>query len=143
MRSLGDRPANLAMASVVLVGSLCLYAGMTSAQQPPKLPEPSSQAGKALAERACSSCHLLPGATVSSVPTGTPTFRGIANKPGQSGDDIANVLMKPHAPMPDLQLSRQDILDITAYLEELRTDTSVPPLIAPPAGSKPKFPSPS
>ncbi len=100
-------------------------------------PKPTPERGEALATKLCANCHVLPGGNPAAVPAGIPTFRAIANKPGQSGDHIAQVLMLPHAPMPDLQVTRDEILDILAYLESIRTDQSVQP-IAPPADIAPQ-----
>ena len=91
-----------------------------------------AEKGEVLAQKLCANCHVLPGASPADVPAGIPTFRAIANKPGQTGDHIAQVLIQPHAPMPDLQVSREEIADILAYLETLRTDPAAP-AIAPPA----------
>lgn len=72
-----------------------------------------------------------------------PPLRAIANLPGQTATRIMNVLIKPHVPMPDMQLSRQEMLDIVAYLDTLRTDKSAPSLLPPKQGGKPKYPEPS
>ena len=92
---------------------------------------PSATKGYAIAQSLCVSCHLLPDRDAAMVPAGVPTFRAIANRPGQTGDKIMLALIKPHAPMPDIQMSREEILSIVAYLETLRTDPAVPPLLPP------------
>lgn len=107
---------------------------------PPR--EPSADDGRALAERFCSSCHLVGSASDVTVPTGPATFRWIANKPGQTAQRIADALIAPHPPMPDMQLSRAEIQDLIAYIDTMRTDRSTP-LLPPPPGQKPKMPSPS
>jgi mono/diheme cytochrome c family protein len=104
---------------------------------------PSADKGYALAQRLCQGCHLIEDKAGATVPAGVPTFRGIANRPGQTAQSITSVLIKPHAPMPDVQLTSPEILDIIAYLETLRTNTSVPPLLPPPGSPKPKYPEPS
>lgn len=71
------------------------------------------------------------------MPAGVGTFQGIANSPGQSAERISNVLILPHVPMPDNQLTRDEIQDILAYLETLRTNPEVPPLMKP-AGAEPE-----
>jgi len=48
--------------------------------------------------------------------------------------------MLPHMPMPDAQLTVEEIQSILAYLETMRTSPDVPPLFVP-GGAKPKFPS--
>lgn len=102
-------------------------------------PEPSATRGRALAVRLCANCHMVDGSG-KSAPEGIGTFRGIANRPGQSSDRISNTLMLPHMPMPDTQITRDEIQDILAYLEILRTNPDVPPLIAP-GTSKRQYPS--
>jgi hypothetical protein len=75
---------------------------------------------------------------------GIPTFRSIANRPGQSGERIKGILIRPHVPMPDMHLTNEEITDIIAYLETLRTDRSIPPLLAPTLPDRPpKQPRPS
>jgi mono/diheme cytochrome c family protein len=101
---------------------------------------PSAARGRELAVRLCSRCHLVDGADNAAVPAGIGTFRGIANSPGQSAERISNVLILPHLPMPDNQLTRDEIQSILAYLETLRTNPQVPPLFTP-AGMKPQIPS--
>lgn len=99
--------------------------------------EPSAARGHELAARLCSGCHVVDRAGKASAPAGIGTFRGIANSPGQSADRISNILILPHLPMPDNQLTLDEIQDILAYLETLRTNPNVPPLITP-AGTKPQ-----
>jgi cytochrome c len=78
------------------------------------------------------------------MPAGIPSFRGIANKTGQTGKHIEDVLIKPHQPMPDMQLSRDEIQNIISYLETLRTDKSAPPLLPPEEqDTKPLYPEPT
>jgi cytochrome c len=102
--------------------------------------EPSASRGRELAVRLCSNCHLVDGSGTAATPVGIGTFRGIANRPGQTADRISNVLILPHMPMPDAQLTREEIRDILAYLETLRTNPDVPPLMAP-GSAKPQYPS--
>ena len=78
----------------------------------------SAQAGATLAQRWCSSCHLTAD-TNASGPDTAPPFSTIAARHGQDREWVHAWLMKPHPPMPDLQLTRQEIDDITAYLESL------------------------
>lgn len=99
-------------------------------------PRPSPARGEELASKLCANCHVLPGGNPAAVPAGVPTFRAIANKPGQTGDHIVEILIMPHAPMPDLQMTRDEILDILAYLESIRTDQPSKP-IAPPVDIAP------
>jgi cytochrome c len=94
---------------------------------------PSPEKGHTLAQKFCTNCHVIDDTSNTTVPAGVPAFRGIANKPGQTGQNIMNVLIQPHAPMPDLHLTRDEIIDIIAYLETLRTNEAVAPLLVPTA----------
>ncbi len=106
--------------------------------------EPSLERGRDIAQRLCSSCHLMPDAPSSGVIVGIPTLTAIANRPGQTGQRIETVLINPHLPMPDTHLTSGEIKDIIHYLETLRADKAAPPLLPPvvPAG-KPTYPKPS
>jgi mono/diheme cytochrome c family protein len=104
--------------------------------------EPSAEKGYQLARRLCSNCHLIEDKANATLPAGVPTFRGIANRPGQTGQRITNTLMVPHAPMPDIRLSGPEIQDLISYLETLRTNPAIPPLLRK-QQPKPKFPAPS
>jgi len=102
---------------------------------------PSVAAGKAIAERLCSGCHLMAGHSEAVVPAGVITLHGIANKPGQTGERIRDTLLLPHAPMPDARLTIGEITSILLYLESLRTNPAVPPLVGPDEnGQKPAYP---
>jgi cytochrome c len=124
------------------LAALALMVQGTAYAEPPDEIEPSAEKGLTLAERLCSGCHVVETAS-KTVPAGIPPLRAIANMPGQTAAHIMSILIKPHAPMPDMQLSRQEILDITAYLDTLRTDKSAPSLLPPKQGPKPQYPEPS
>lgn len=105
--------------------------------------QPTKEAGHALARRLCSACHLIGGGEGETATAGIPPFPTIANRPGQTAERILNVLMRPHLPMPDMQLTSFEMQSILAYLESLRTDPSIPPLSPGPAQPKPLYPEPS
>lgn len=102
-------------------------------------PEPSAERGLALAQRLCTNCHVIEGNSQATVPAGVPTFRGIANRQGQTGERIRDIIMRPHTPMPSISLSNEEIVDIVLYLETLRTDPAIPPLIDK-GSTKPLYP---
>ena len=93
--------------------------------------EPSAAKGEKLAQTLCSSCHVVDETSAASVPAGIPTLRAIANKTGQTGEHIRDILIAPHAPMPQMSLSNDEILSLVAYLETRRTNPDVPPLVTP------------
>ncbi len=77
-------------------------------------------AGKATAMKWCASCHLVEQGQATAPAAGVPSFAAIAAKPDQTADRIAGAIVAPHPPMPDLQLSRQQIADLAAYILTLR-----------------------
>ena len=117
----------LVVLAVGLAALLLRPRGAAGEDAPPTFDQLAQQ-GRLLAERLCQGCHVI-GDTGSAVATaGVPSFRGIANRPGQSGEHIRNVLMAPHAPMPDVQASNTEIDRLLAYLESLRSGPAGPSL---------------
>ena len=110
-----------------VAGALLALAMATTgiAQTKPEPAEITPEQGRKIAERLCTNCHVVDEKAPGAVPAGIPSFRGIANKKGQTGQHILNVLINPHTPMPDLQLTTDEILAIVSYLETLRTDPSM------------------
>lgn len=100
--------------------------------------EPSADDGRRLAERFCTVCHVVSATADGAVPVGPPPFSVIANKPGQTAEHIKGVLIQPHAPMPDLQLTNDEIQGLLAYLQTLRKDKSAPPFVPPPEPEGPR-----
>ena len=136
-RSIVRRIGALAMAASAAVAMASIASGQEAEA-------PSAEKGLALAQRFCKGCHVVEGGGDASVPAGVPSLRGLANKPDQSGERIRNVLISPHAPMPDIHLSNQEILDLIAYLDTLRADRAGTPFLTPAQRSpKPAYPQPS
>lgn len=108
-------------------------------------PPPDPKLGRQLAERLCKNCHVVNANVGQSVPAGVPTFAAIANRIDQTAAHITARLIEPHAPMPDLQLTRAEIKNIIAYLDTLRDANAGKPLLDPAKGDrkKPDYPSPS
>jgi len=105
-------------------------------------PLPNSDRGKVVADRLCVSCHVVAQDSSNSVPAGVPTFTDIANRPQQTAQRIRGILIEPHPPMPKMHLTRVEIEDIIAYLDELRDKASGPPLLPrfKEPGPKPVYP---
>lgn len=105
--------------------------------------QPSPEAGLELSRKLCRACHVVDGEGTGATPVGPPPFAAIANKPGQTAETIKGSMILPHPPMPDIQLSNDEMMDIIAYLDTLRTDKSGPSLLPPKGEDKPKFPAPT
>ena len=75
--------------------------------------------GKQIAERWCSTCHMVGPKQESAAAVGTPSFMAISKKYGDSVDMLSGFLADPHPPMPSLSLTRQEINDLIAYIGSL------------------------
>lgn len=131
--------ASTALALLGFVSAAILTTTAFAADEPRP---PSPERGKAVAERLCSGCHVTGSERRDGVPAGIPTFASIANRADQSAVRIRNVLIAPHAPMPDLQLTNEEIADIITWLDTLRP-AHAPPLLPRYEGGRPKYPEPT
>ena len=75
--------------------------------------------GAQVAQRWCATCHVVGDAPAATVQQGPPSLRAVAQG-RTTGDQLRAFLSHPHAPMPDLSLTRSEIDDLTAYIETLR-----------------------
>lgn len=74
--------------------------------------------GEAIAERWCASCHLVgPEQDVAS--DQVTSFMQIAGRDDLTAENMADFLRSPHPPMPDLQLTHNEIRALVAYIETL------------------------
>ncbi|QGM97162.1 c-type cytochrome [Methylocystis parvus] len=73
--------------------------------------------GAVIAKRWCASCHVVSSDQTSAV-ADAPSFYDIAQRRTDK-KQIANFLVDPHPPMPDMHLSRKEIDDITTYIRSL------------------------
>lgn len=96
--------------------------------------------GERLSQRLCASCHVVRPDQTSSAVAGVPSFRALADLPGQR---IFSILILPHAPMPNMQLTRNEIADIVAFIDDLRRKAAGEPAKNTTPRKKPMYPSPS
>lgn len=73
--------------------------------------------GKRLTEQSCDQCHVIGNGNRGT--DAAPPLPVIAQQKGKDPQWIKTWLVAPHPPMPNLNLSRQEIDDITAYLTSL------------------------
>jgi len=79
--------------------------------------EGSAEAGKRLAQQWCDSCHQVePNAPTKDA---APPFASLGVEKGKDPGWIRAWLANPHPPMQGINLSRQQIDDIVAYLQSL------------------------
>ncbi len=71
--------------------------------------------GEQLAKRWCASCHIVaPDQTHGA--DNVPAFATIAKRPGFDVGKTARFLMSSHPKMPDMELSRNEVRDLAAYI---------------------------
>jgi mono/diheme cytochrome c family protein len=75
-------------------------------------------AGKDLATTWCSACHLMEGGQTTA--DGARPFASIAHDPKVTADRLRGFLVRPHGGMPELNLTRQEIENLVAYIESLK-----------------------
>jgi mono/diheme cytochrome c family protein len=64
-------------------------------------------AGRRLAERGCSNCHVVGPTQQQGTSTGAPPFSAIAQMSSTTPMSLRAFLMTSHPPMPDLHLTRE------------------------------------
>jgi mono/diheme cytochrome c family protein len=75
--------------------------------------------GKALANRWCSSCHVVDHEQKLATDQ-APPFESIAKMPDFDAGKLAFLLLKPHPNMPKLELSRAEIANLADYITTLK-----------------------
>ena len=111
------------LAIFLLVTSGISVAGQELGIEPnqTEMTAPDLADGKAIAEKLCVGCHLIDKTSDGGTPADVPSFPSIANRSKQSVEGLTNWLLTPHPPMPDAQLTRQEIRDLAGYIISLRT----------------------
>lgn len=116
-----NKPMIVGLRTAMVVMSL-----LGSAAPGPWLPQANSQeignaaTGKQLAERWCSSCHVVGPASVQGTSNGAPPFVAVARMASTTPMSLKAFLLTPHARMPDLHLSQDEIDNLTAYILSMR-----------------------
>jgi mono/diheme cytochrome c family protein len=103
------------------MGAFCI-AGLIFAIPVPALAAGNGDidAGRKLAVEVCASCHGIGGGDLSSPEPSAPTFDTIAKTRGMGATALAVALRTPHATMPNLVLSDDELEDIIAYILSLK-----------------------
>jgi len=98
--------------------SALLAVGLLAAGPVTNKPNPAR--GKQLAERLCVNCHLVSSAQQQRASADVPSFREIANKPGQTAGGLVARIILPKHPMPQIPLEKSELTDLAAYIMSLR-----------------------
>lgn len=119
---------------LALTGAVLALSAHAAAQQmdaPPTIRDepgkteskiPDIENGNKLARTLCTACHLIGEPANAPVPSDVPSFASIANRPNQSTDHLLTWLTAPHPPMPNINLTRKEIRDLSGYILSLRTE---------------------
>jgi cytochrome c len=78
----------------------------------------NAEAGRALAERSCVSCHTSAKSNVAS--DSAPPLAELMRRAGRTPGTLRAWLSDPHPPMPNLSLTRTEIDNLVAYLTTLQ-----------------------
>lgn len=78
------------------------------------------ESGFERAKKWCAHCHLVGPGAGAVAQIDVPSFESIAASPHQSLENIENRILKPHPPMPDLQLSREALRELALYIMSLK-----------------------
>jgi mono/diheme cytochrome c family protein len=77
-------------------------------------------AGHKLAQTWCDSCHVVDSGQRRGTSNGAPPFAAVAAMKSTTFMGLEAFLQTPHARMPDLHLSRDEIDDVAAYIISLK-----------------------
>jgi mono/diheme cytochrome c family protein len=77
-----------------------------------------AQAGKALAQSWCKSCHVV--GPRDSGTDAVPSFAAIRSDPMLTPEHLRTFLANPRHPMPNPQLANTEIEDLVAYIQNLK-----------------------
>ena len=77
--------------------------------------------GLAAARKWCAGCHVVAEQQRRPATDAAPPFAEIANNPKVSRDRLRGILIRPHSRMPTGVLTRDDIRDLLAYFDSLKT----------------------
>ena len=100
---------HLALGLVILVASIS-----SALAQDPGDP----QAGFNMAQHVCSKCHGI-SAEPSPLPQ-APRFREVADQKGMTGTALTVWMQTSHPTMPNIVLTKQETLDVVAYILSLK-----------------------
>ncbi|BBF91654.1 c-type cytochrome [Blastochloris tepida] len=98
----------------IALGASIVWLALAGAGQPVAAPGADAAAGRVLAERWCSGCHLVDDQQPQGN-DGVPTFRSIGAKPWTDAT-FAAAIASPHPPMPKLDLTRKEMADLLAFV---------------------------
>jgi mono/diheme cytochrome c family protein len=115
-------PGEDRMKSLISAAFALLIAAPASAQTSTE----TVAAGRSLAMRSCSACHVVSERQQQPAVDGVSSFAQIARNPNTTPDGLRTFIQSPHPPMPNFSLSRKQLDEVTAYIMSLRTGAPAP-----------------
>lgn len=73
------------------------------------------KAGEQVARLWCANCHTVADDQALASPD-APSFASLARRPDITADGLSAFLVNPHPPMPDMNLTRDEIADLIAFI---------------------------
>lgn len=104
--------------TMLRLGAL-LIASVGPSLAEPVTSAPDPQHGGQLAQRLCSNCHLVSDEQSKALAY-VPTFKEIANRPGQTAGTIVARIVIPKHPMPVIPIAKSELNDLASYIMSLR-----------------------
>lgn len=92
--------------------AVCLGAGMAQATD-------EIDKGRALAERLCAQCHMVPGQGEKRAASEIPGFAAVARRRGQTHDGIVTWLRSIPPMMPNHHLSQDEMYALATFIMTL------------------------
>lgn len=105
---------NVRRAALVL-GALVLVFGLGGAEA-----ADAAAKGRALAERLCANCHMVPGQGEKRADNEIPGFTAVARRRNQTPEGIIAWLRAVPPIMPNHHLSQDEMYDLAAFIMTLR-----------------------
>ena len=78
--------------------------------------------GREMAETLCAGCHMNEGQGEKQGPNGIPGFRAVANRPGQTEQDVVRWLRSTPPMMPNHHLTQDEMYALATFIMTLRTE---------------------
>jgi mono/diheme cytochrome c family protein len=76
--------------------------------------------GERLARALCVNCHQVAPDGTGTALSDVPGFAAVANRPDMTHEAIESYVLSPHPAMPQIQFTRDELADISAYIMSLR-----------------------
>ncbi|MFY0610821.1 MAG: c-type cytochrome [Hyphomicrobiaceae bacterium] len=103
------------LAACLVLGMLVIAPSFSTAEEARLVAE-----GRRLATGLCAKCHMNEGQGEKQGPMGIPGFEAVANRPGQSFQDVVEWLKSVPPMMPDHKLATNEIDTLAAFIMSLR-----------------------